>query len=436
MSQFIVNFYIYSAFFSSFISEIDIVIDNIMKKGRSEVLINYGNNSELSRILINHVLGKIKEKENDKIEIKTINFNAYINEKEEDVLSQICTFFDLETKKYDFESTCKTIENYFKYLEMDDNIEMDLETIDPLTLKNCNKKKKNSFKTIYVIFYENIDFLFLKQKQILFYTLLEIVNNSKNVIFCGTTNHYNLTSLMEKRIRSRFSQKTFFLDLINKKDLYDTLHCMISPEENNEKMQFFLEILWRNKNFNLYLIKVYDIGITIRELFFNFKVFFSNIMRFIEKESNDIVKTEEIEQFIDRFSRDLIPLSISSLEYLYSKFYIIIGLPKIYIIVIACVIKEISRHKEKIYLGLIYDEYIRLTRKGNLTAIKIDLFKKIIEELNTLGIIYAKRDDKYTFVYELKYSLMELKAAVLKQENYNNFESSLKLFLNDVINQI
>ena len=138
MSQFIVNFYIYSAFFSSFISEIDIVIDNIMKKGRSEVLINYGNNSELSRILINHVLGKIKEKENDKIEIKTINFNAYINEKEEDVLSQICTFFDLETKKYDFESTCKTIENYFKYLEMDDNIEMDLETIDPLTLKNCN----------------------------------------------------------------------------------------------------------------------------------------------------------------------------------------------------------------------------------------------------------------------------------------------------------
>ena len=87
-------------------------------------------------------------------------------------------------------------------------------------------------------------------------------------------------------------------------------------------------------------------------------------------------------------------------------------------------------------MGLIYEEYLRLTRNTNSKSMKIELFKKFIEELSTLGIIFAKRDDKYTFVYELKSSMTELKAAILKQENNTNFERSLKLYLNDVINQI
>lgn len=407
-----------------------------MKKGRSEVIISYGNNSELSKVLINHVLGKLKEIEKDKIDIKTISFNAFINDKEVDVLSKICSFFDLESQKSSFESTCKAIENFFKYVEADDNVDMDLETIDPLTLKNCHKKKKNNVKTVYVIFYENIDYLFLKQKQILFYTLLEIVNNSKNIIFCGTTNHYNLTALMEKRIRSRFSQKTFFLDLINKKDIEDTLHYLISPIESNVKTQILYEILKKNCHFNYFLDKCFNFGVPIRELFFNLKVFFSNLLADINKEPINIFTIEELERTIDKNTRKILSLSISSLEYLYSNIELIIELPKIYLTIAACVLKAISRHKEKIYVGLIYEEYLRLTRNTNSKSMKIELFKKFIEELSTLGIIFAKRDDKYTFVYELKSSMTELKAAILKQENNTNFERSLKLYLNDVINQI
>ena len=59
-----------------------------------------------------------------------------------------------------------------------------------------------------------------KKKQTLFYTLLEIVNLSSNILFCGITANFNIMDIMEKRVRSRFSQKTIYLTLPNEDDFF------------------------------------------------------------------------------------------------------------------------------------------------------------------------------------------------------------------------
>jgi Cdc6-like AAA superfamily ATPase len=267
---------------------------------------------------------KLKDTLGPKAEIKTINFNAYIHDKEEVVLSQICSFFGLESEKSTFESTCKALEDYFKFCENEE--EMDIDSIDEITLKNLQKKKNHS-KTLYIIFYENIEHLFNKQKQFLFYTLLEIVNNSKNVIFCGSTTNYNLTGLMEKRIRSRFSQKTFFLDMINKSVIEDTLKLIITFDEEgnlNSSLAPFYQIIKQNNHYNYYFEKSFSSGISVKQLFFNLKVFLSNIIFDVEKNfkksANLTIEKQVLAKFVNSASEKLVTLNCSNLDFIYSKF--------------------------------------------------------------------------------------------------------------------
>ena len=307
------------AFFTEFISEFDIIVDNLVRTGRSDVIITYGNNCDLAKILISHVFTKLKEKDPE-IEIKTLNFNAFIHEKEEEVLNEICMKFGLESQRNTFESTCKTIENYFKFIEAEENNEMDLDLVDTFTLKNCHKNKRNA-KTIFVIYYDNIEFLFHKQKQVLFYTLLEIVNISKNIIFCGTSRTFNLTDLMEKRIRSRFSQKTFYLDLINIEDIGIYLQLLIQNGKLNDLNLAFFENLTKNENFINYIEKCFQLGVSIRELFFNLKLLFSNITIALKKDEKQTIVSDELKSIIDSNVMKLFSLNFSNLTYLYSKLF-------------------------------------------------------------------------------------------------------------------
>lgn len=81
---------------------------------------------------------------------------------------------------------------------------------------------------------------------------------------------------------------------------------------------------------------------------------------------------------------------------------------------------------------MMYDEYIRFSRRNDIKPMKLELFKKIVEDLCVFGIIYPKRDDKYIFTYELKYNSSEIKTAIINLERFNNFETGLKAYLNDV----
>ncbi len=66
-----------------------------------------------------------------------------------------------------------------------------------------------------IIYCDYIEHLVHKKKQRLLYTLFELVNKSKNILLIGFTYNYNLMDQMEKRIRSRSSQKTLYINIDN-----------------------------------------------------------------------------------------------------------------------------------------------------------------------------------------------------------------------------
>jgi hypothetical protein len=167
------------------------LIENIKETNESDIILSYGNNNYVVKIFLENYL----EKEYIGKYI-SLSFNGFVNTTEEYVLRKICQKLNIEYEKAGFENYQKAIENYFK---------------------------KSNNKDLIIIFYENIEFLIKKKKQNLLYTLLEIINASKNLLFIGFTSHYNLTDLMEKRNRSRFSQKTIYPNIKSYEKIYDTI---------------------------------------------------------------------------------------------------------------------------------------------------------------------------------------------------------------------
>lgn len=197
------------------------IINNIKTTGQSDIIISYGINNYISKIFIENILNinedqvknneeQEQEEENDrrideednnneiynKQKVKLLHFNSIIHNTEDYILKKFyeCLFDRNKERRINFDNRQREIEDYY------------------YQLSRYNKQKDAPF---IIIVFENIEHLFLKKKQILIYTLLEIINNqySSNILFVGLTMNFNLTDLMEKRVRSRFSQKTVFINL-------------------------------------------------------------------------------------------------------------------------------------------------------------------------------------------------------------------------------
>ena len=133
---------------------------------------------------------------------------------------------------------------------------------------------------------------------------------------------------MEKRIKSRFSQKTFFLDLLNMKDIESTLEYLFCYEnESNFISQntALYQIIKNTKFYKYYIEKCYDFGVSIKEFYFNLRVFVSNLLREVSKTTSPTqnISISEIDSLIQRLTRSLAYINISNLEYLYSKINLI-----------------------------------------------------------------------------------------------------------------
>ena len=177
------------------------LIENIKETNQSDIILSYGNNNYIVKIFLEHYL---ENEFNGKY--ISFTFNGFVHTTEEYVLKKICQKLNIEFGKAGFENYQKAIDNYFK---------------------------KSNNKELIIIFYENIEFLIKKKKQNLLYTLLEIINASKNLLFIGFTSHYNLTDLMEKRNRSRFSQKTIYPNIKS----YEKIFIMIEQILTNFPFQ-------------------------------------------------------------------------------------------------------------------------------------------------------------------------------------------------------
>ena len=168
------------------------LIQNVLKENRSDSIICYGNNNQVLKVF----LDKAMENYGDELNFVKIQINGYFDTNEETLLKDICAKLGISSKA-GYNNYKKELDNYFM--------------------------KKTQDDSMIVIYCDYIDHLVRKKKQRLLYTLFELVNNSKNILFIGFTYNYNLMEQMEKRIRSRSSQKTMYINIQDFEDVINAI---------------------------------------------------------------------------------------------------------------------------------------------------------------------------------------------------------------------
>lgn len=385
----------------------------------SDIMISYGNNSYVSKIFVKDIIQKKFQNNPDKYII--MNFNAYIHTTEDRILKDICKQMDIDTERPGFTEHQHAIEEYYK-----------------------NNKIPKKF---IVIFFENIEHLFFKKKQILIYSLLEIVNVSHSLLFCGMTNNFNLMDLMEKRIRSRFSQKTIYINIESFENLIFGIEKLFGVDDNsltnNSKFLFF-DFLISNEDFIKAFKKYFDMGMGVKEILTKVKYILAVINLEISKEKTKEIFTFEeklkkminncVEKYLKEDSNGSYYTLLKSINNLYKY---MLDFPKAHITILIMLLRAINRHKYRITAGMIYKEYsdclLESNKNNNLNRTKLDLIiiKKILEELGNSNLLYIKSDEKYLSCYELKLTIEETKSSIMKLENdnYGNFDHDLKNWL-------
>ena len=158
------------------------LVDNVRKEHRSDSIICYGNNNQILKVFIDNQIKNYSEQLN----ISTIVINGYFDSNEESLLKEICNNLNIKTKA-GYDNYKKALDNFFL------------------------KKTQDEDEALIIIYCDYIDHLVHKKKQRLLYTLFELINKSRNILLIGFTYNYNLMDQMEKRIRSRSTQKTMYI---------------------------------------------------------------------------------------------------------------------------------------------------------------------------------------------------------------------------------
>ena len=243
--------------FNEYEDEIISLVNNIKKFNQSDVLISYDKNNFIIKIFLNNYLRK-----NFKGKYVKITFNAFIHKNEDYVLKKICESIgiNMHNLKGGYDVYEKKLTEYYNNKNNKNknfnNNENDYDDNDKFHFDDDDNDYEN--EKLIIIYYENIEYLVLKKKQILLYSLLELINNSNNILLIGLTNHYNLMDSMEKRVRSRFSQKTKNFSIKNSNKIFSGIQYYFT--QNNiitkyEQTIFFYNCLISNEN-SLFIILI------------------------------------------------------------------------------------------------------------------------------------------------------------------------------------
>jgi len=231
------------------------------------MIISYGNNNYVSKILFTKIA---KQNIGDVKNLKIINFNAHIHSSEDIILKKIMQELGIDDLNSGYDNAQRAIEDYYSNYPEDE-------------------------ETIFIIYFENIEHLFAKKKQVLIYTILEIVNFSKNLLFCGLTANFNLMDMMEKRNRSRFSQKTIcvtindFYDLVRGVEkVIEYVSLELAPKSKTSLDIFYSYLLEDSfPDFLLLIMKYVDMGLGIKEILTKIKLIFTLILIELNKVDED-----------------------------------------------------------------------------------------------------------------------------------------------------
>ena len=397
------------------------LIENVKKEHRSDSIICYGNNNQILKVFLDKAIENFSEE----LTITKIELNGYFDTNEETLLKEICIKLNIKTKA-GYDNYKKALDSFFL--------------------------KKTQDDTMIIIYCDYIDHLVHKKKQRLLYTLFELVNKSKNILFIGFTYNYNLMDQMEKRIRSRSSQKTMY---INIQDFIPVINALekaftkkqfqekIKDEENEEneedindnniseknsvdefgdigKMFYECLISQDNEEYVYYIEKLVKLGTSIEGILTKIQQHLLltqiEIAKYQKQNDTNKLKSEDLINIMNNITRDIINKERRGYTY-----NMLLNCTKFQQTLFICLTSCVSQYHDKILLANFYNHFKKITigylhKRSDYDLI---LVQKYLEDLNNCNLISIKNDDKYGKIYQLKLPLIEIKK-ILKKLRENN----------------
>ena len=385
------------------------LIENVRKEHRSDSIICYGNNNQILKVFIDNQIKNYSEQLN----ISTIVINGYFDSNEESLLKEICNNLNIKSKA-GYDNYRKALDNFFL--------------------------KKTQDESMIVIYCDYIDHLVHKKKQRLLYTLFELINKSQNILLIGFTYNYNLMDQMEKRIRSRSSQKTMYINIDNfnnvinalekafKKNIFDEDEDdkIIQSLTNEDKKYFdkcgedFYDSLINEESdeYIFYLEKLVKLGTSIDGILTKIqnhllltKIEVDNYQKEYKK---DYINKKELSEIIIKITKKIVEEEKRGYT-----LNMLLKCSKFQLTLFICLTSCVSQFREKILLSTFYNKYKKIMSGYKRSGYDLILIQKFLEDLNNCNLISIKNDEKYGKLYQLKLPLSEIRKIlqILKKNN-------------------
>ena len=402
------------------------LVDNVRKEHRSDSIICYGNNNQILKVFIDNQIKNYSEQLN----ISTIVINGYFDSNEESLLKEICNNLNIKTKA-GYDNYKKALDNFFL------------------------KKTQDEDEALIIIYCDYIDHLVHKKKQRLLYTLFELINKSKNILLIGFTYNYNLMDQMEKRIRSRSTQKTMYINIEDYEKVLNAVEKafqknIFNNDENNkdkdryseEEIQEFQNIgqnfyecllTEESDDYIFYLEKLVKLGTSIDGILTKIQnhllMIKIEVDNYQKEKNTDVINKKDLSQIIIKLTKKIVENEKRGYT-----LNMLLKCSKFQLTLFICLTSCVSQFRDKIILSTFYNKYKTimsnyLSKRSNYDLI---LIQKYLEDLNNCNLISIKNDEKYGKLYQLKLPLCEIRKILLTLKQTGKLDSEMNKLLNNI----
>ena len=395
------------------------LIDNVRKEHRSDSIICYGNNNQILKVFIDNAIKNYSEQ----ISISTIVINGYFDSNEESLLKEICNNLNI-TAKAGYDNYKKALDNFFL------------------------KKTQDEDETMIIIYCDYIDHLVHKKKQRLLYTLFELINKSRNILLIGFTYNYNLMDQMEKRIRSRSTQKTMYINIEDYEKVLNALEKafhknIFNNEENDNNKDRYSEeeiqefqvigpkfydclINEESDDYVFYLEKLVKLGTSIDGILTKIQnhllMIKIEVDNYQKENDTDVISKKELSQIIIKVTKKIVDNEKRGYT-----LNMLLKCSKFQLTLFICLTACVSQFRDKIVLTTFYNKYKTIVSDylHKRSSYDLILIQKYLEDLNNCNLISIKNDEKYGKLYQLKLPLCEIRKILQSLKKFNKLDSEM-----------
>ena len=390
------------------------LIDNVKKEHRSDSIICYGNNNQILKVFLDNAIKNYQ----DEINISTISINGYFDSNEESLLKEICNNLNVKSKA-GYDNYRKALDNFFL--------------------------KQTQDESMIIIYCDYIDHLVHKKKQRLLYTLFELINKSRNILLIGFTYNYNLMDQMEKRIRSRSSQKTMYINIDDFQSVLNAIeksfhkNIFNNNEENkkdklsNEEIKefeicgkYFYDCLINeeSEDYVFYLEKLVKLGTSIDGILTKIQnhllMVKIKIDNYQKNFKTDYINKNDLSEIIIKITKKIVEDEKRGYT-----LNMLLKCSKFQLCLFICLTSCVSQFRERILLSTFYNKYKTIMKLNKRSSYDLILIQKFLEDLNNCNLISIRNDEKYGKLYQLKLPLSEIRKILHTLKNSGKLDTEM-----------